>query len=213
MSEVKSNLIGLGLAILGMILSTITQFPLFYIVFFIGIFLFASLPSEDIFVDYIIANSNQVLMRKRHYLNFLPLTIVSGILTLGKATLMIVWKDDYFKATKDSQNQLSLTQVSLKEYIALRNEQRKIYSTQLLSKEFMKTSYTVETIGLKRKRRRLIIAGFFACLMLTMIFEPGGIYLTLIYEAIFIPMILLWIPEYKDAKIIQKAYDRALGNN
>ena len=45
----------------------------------------------------------------------------------------------------------------------------------------------------------------------TTIVVPGGFVVTLIYEAIFIPMIVLWIPEYKDAKILHEAYIRAVG--
>ena len=76
----------------------------------------------------------------------------------------------------------------------------------------MNESYSLELIGFKRKKIRLIVVSILALIMLLMIAEPGGIYLTLIYEAIFIPIIVLWIPEYKDAKILQQAYDKAVNS-
>jgi len=92
-------LIGFGLIALGGILSAVTEIMWFLILLFIGVVLFASIPSSANFCDYIIANSNVALIKTRHYWNFLPLTIVSSILTLGKAPLVIPWKEDYFKVT------------------------------------------------------------------------------------------------------------------
>lgn len=206
-------LFGLGLTILGGVLTAVTGLVPFIIILFVGVFLFASLPSEAIFYDYRIANSEEVLLRKRYYMDFLPFTIVSSILTLGKAPLKIVWKEEYFKAPINIENKEDLTKLSRKEYITLRNEQRIIYSTQVLSKEFMESSYTEADIGFKRKKVRLIVISVLAGIMLTMIAEPGGIYLTLIYEAVFLPMIILWIPEYKDAKILYQAYNKASNEN
>lgn len=203
-------LIGFGLVILGGVLTAITGITPFAILMFVGVFLFASLPSEAVFYDYRIANGEEYLLRKRYYINFLPFTIISFVLTLGKTTLKIVWKEEYFRAPLNIENKEELTKISRKEYITLRNEQRIIYSTQELSKEFMESSYTEEYIGFKRKKIRLIVVSVLAALMLVMIAEPGGIYLTLVYEAVFIPMIVLWIPEYKDAKILQRAYNRAV---
>ena len=206
-----SILIGFGLTILGGVLSAVTGITPFIIITFVGIFLFASFHSEDIFFDYRIVNTEEFLLRKRHYINFLPFTIVSSILTLKKAPLKIVWKEEYFKVSINAEK--DLTKLSRKEYITLRNEQRNIYSTQVLGKEFMKSSYTEADIGFKRKKARLIAASVFAGIMLTMIVEPGGIYLTLIYESIFLPMIILWIPDYIDAKILHKAYNKALNES
>ena len=205
-------LIGFGLTILGGVLTAVTGFVPFIIILFIGVFLFASLPSEAIFYDYRIANSEESLLRKRYYFDFLPFTIISSVLTFGKTTLKIVWKEEYFRTTINIENKEDFTKISRKEYVALRNEQRVIYSTQVLNKEFMESSYTEETIGFKRKKTRLIIVSILAAIMLTMITVPGGIFLTLIYEAVFIPMIVLWIPEYKDAKILQQAYDNAVNS-
>lgn len=205
-------IIGFCLIILGGVLTAVTGIVPFSIIVFVGVFLFASFPSEAIFYDYRIANSDEVLLRKRYYFDFLPLTIVSYVLTLGKTTLKIVWKEEYFKAPINLEKKEDLTKLLRKEYIALRNEQRIIYSTQVFSKEFMESSYTEAHIGLKRKKMRLIAASVLAGLMLTTLTEPGAIYLTLIYEAVFIPMIILWIPEYKDAKILQQAYDKAVNS-
>jgi len=202
-------LIGFGLIALGGILSAVTEIMWFLILLFIGVVLFASIPSSANFCDYIIANSNVALIKTRHYWNFLPLTIVSSILTLGKAPLVIPWKEDYFKVTVESEDNVIPVRIPRKEYVAARKEQRRIYSTQPLSKEFMESSYSPNVIGLKHKKRRLVIASVLAAIMLLMLVEPEAMVLTLIYEAVFIPMILLWIPDYKDAKILQQAYDKA----
>jgi hypothetical protein len=164
------------------------------------------------FYDYRIANSDEIIIRKRYYFDFIPFTIVSYILTLGKTTLKILRKEEYFRASVKSNEEVAPTRITRKEYLTIRNEQRKIYSTQILSKEFMNESYSLELIGFKRKKIRLIVVSILALIMLLMIAEPGGIYLTLIYEAIFIPIIVLWMPEYKDAKILQQAYDKAVNS-
>lgn len=202
------NLIGFGLTMLGVVLAALTEYAVFYVVMFVGVFLFVSFPAEDLFYDYRIVNTEVALLRKRHYFHFLPLTIVSTVLTLGKGVLLIPWKEEYF--TKDVAGEEPITvPVSRREYIALRNAQRKIYTTQLLPREFMEESYTPELIGFKRKKARLIAACVLAALMLTGLTEPEGLALVLIYEAVFLPMVILWIPAYKDAKILQKAYDKA----
>ena len=78
----------------------------------------------------------------------------------------------------------------------------------------MGSAYSVEIIGLKRKKRRLTIATVFAIITAVLIFAPDPMVWVLIaiYEAIFVPMVLLWIAPYKDAKILQAAYDRAMQN-
>lgn len=206
-------LIGLGLIILGGALIVITGFVPFVIIMFIGAFLFASVPGDATFYDYRIANSDELLIRKRYYLNFLPFTIISYVLTLGRTTLKILWKEEYFKSSINLKEDAAPTQITRAEYLAIRNKQREIYSTQVFSKEFMNESYSVETIGFKRKKTRLIVVSVICALMLTMMVDPAGIFLTLIYEVVFLPMIFLWIPEYKDAKILQQAYDKAMKSN
>ena len=205
-------LIGFVLSALGIVLTVVTEIIPFIIITFIGAFLFASLPDDASFCDYVIANSDTALVRKRYYMVFLPFALASTVLTLGKATLKIMWKEEYFKVTFISDENVELTKISRKEYIRLRNEQRNIYTTQILSKEFMENAYTVENIGFKRKKIRLIVVCIISAIILTMLVDPVGIYLALIYEAVFIPIIILWIPEYKDAKIIQQAYDKAVKN-
>lgn len=205
------HLIGFGMIILGGILTGVTGFPVFSVIILIGVLLFASFLEEDLFLDYVIANSNVALIRKRYYIASLPLTLVSYIVTLRKGQLKIIWKEEYYKATMTSDNNVEPLRISRKEYITLRNEQRIVYSTQPISKEFMEKTYSVEDIGFKRKKTRLILACVFAGLMLLGITDPGDFYISLIYEAIFLPMVILWIPDYKDAKILQQAYDRAVG--
>jgi len=201
------------LIIVGGVLGAVTGFIPFIILMLVGVFLFASVPSEDILYNYVLANTGEALLRKRSYIIFIPLMLISLVLTLGKATLLIPVKEEYFKGVLNAEGKLDMVRITRKEYKAILCEQRRIYSTQALSREFMESSYSTESIGLKRKKRRLTLASIFAILMLTMLTVPGGIYLTLIYEALFLPMILLWIPEYKDARIIQQAYDRAMSSD
>ena len=202
-------LIGVVLIIIGGVLTAVTGFVPLSILIFVGVFLFASFPTQNVFPEYVIANTDRVLMRKRHYIIFLPFYIISVILTLGKSVLLIPYKEEYFIAVLRDGEQADLTPVSRKEYKELLNFQRNVYSSQVLSKTFMETAYTLEGIGLQQKKRRLVLASVFAALMLTTAFVPGGIAVTLIYEAVFLPMVLLWIPAYKDAKILHNAYLRA----
>lgn len=206
-------IIGFCLIIIGGVLTAVTELTPFITILIIGVFLFASVYDEAVFCDYIMANTNQALLRKRHYCNFLPFNFLFAFLTFGNAELKIVWKQEYFKATILSDEKFETVKIPRKEYIALRNEQRNIYSTQILSKDFMEKFYSLENIGFKRKKRRLIIVSILAAIMLTPLTEPDGYFLTIIYEVFFLPMIILWFPEYKDAKILQQAYDKALNLN
>lgn len=203
-------LIGVGLIILGGVLTGVTGFPGFIPLVFIGVFLFASLVTKDSFCDYVIAYTSIALVRKRYYLIFLPFFIISMVLTFGKAILLIPFKEEYFKVKVGDDDTAEPIQISRREYIAMRNEQRNYYSTQLMSREFMEKTYSKEGIRLKRKRNRLIAAIIFLSLSLLMLVEPGGIYLILVYAPIFLGMVICWIPDYRDAKILQQAYDRAM---
>lgn len=156
-----------------------------------------------------IANTSDALVRKRYYMNYFPLTFVLMFFTRD-CSVLIPYKEEYFRVATDAPEDSQLTKLSRAEYVALRNEQRQIYSTQTLNKEFMEQSYSVDLIGFKRKKRRVILVAVLAVLMLTCLTVPGALILVLVYEAIFIPMLLLWLPDYKDAKILQQAYDRAL---
>jgi|GEM_PF-3741572 len=204
-------IIGFILILAGGILTAVTEFFPFAIILFVGVFLFASVGSKAVFYDYVLSDTNIVLFRRRYYINFLPLTIVSLLLTLGKAPLLILRKEEYFKtALVENAQPVKLTR---REYVALRNAQRDIYSTRLLPREFMERYYTENAIGFKRKKTRLIAVSVLAAVMLLLLVEPEALPLVLLYEAVFVPMIFLWIPEYKDAKILQQAYDRSLGNH
>ena len=201
------------MTLLGGVLSAVTGFFPFFIIFFVGIALFASFNTESMLTNYVLANTSQALIRKRYYYVFIPFYIVSIVLTFNKAPLLILWKEEYFKGFADADGQMQTLKITKGEYLALRNEQRHIYSTQLLDRQFMQDAYSVKSIGYKKKKRRLVVISIFAALMLTMVTVPGGIALAAIYEAVFIPVIILWFPDYKDAKILQQAYDRAMGQN
>lgn len=205
--------IGFVLIIVGGVSTALTGFAPLALIMLLGVVMFASVFTNASFVDYIIAGSREALVRKRYYIVFFPFVIISKFVTLGKGTLIIPWKQEYFRASRQNENgEMTYTPLTRKEYLALRDEQRKIYSTQTLSREFMQTSYSPEGIGLAQKKKRLVLASVFAGLMLTTVTVPGGFAIALIYEAIFVPMILLWLPAYKDAKILQQAYDRAMGS-
>ena len=164
-------IIGIGMILVGGVLGAVTGLMPFLIILFVGVFLFASFPTEGLLYNYVLANSNEVLLRKRSYLIFLPFYIISYILTLGKSVLLIAWKEEYFIAKIDQDDSVEQRKISRSEYLAIRNRQRQIYATQLLSKEFMSASYSVENIGFKRKKTRLVAASVLAAVMLLMVVD------------------------------------------
>ena len=203
-------IIGFFLIILGGVLVSTTEIALFFVPLFVGIFLFASITTEDSFCDYITIDGANVLFRRRHYILFLPAHIVYQILTLGKGALLIPWKEEYFKADLVDSKAENAKPIDRKTYHALRMEQRQLYATQTPSWEFMDATYDHRNIGFKRKRNRLIAVSVLAGLMLVNVTEPDIWPAVLAFDACFLPAILLWIPEYKDAKALQQAYDRAI---
>ena len=207
----KFNIGGAILAAIGIALFFITDIAEFLLLMLIGILLLASLPQKNIFVDYIMENEQEALCRIRHYLAPLPLTLISSFLTLGKGKLLIPIKQEYIKSYRENPQQTpTLTRVSRKEYLALRNAQRKLYSTKVMDKDFIARNYSPAGIGLKQKKTRLILASVFAAAFMALLTIPDALPVVVIYEAVFLPMVFLWIPPYKDAKILQTAYDRAM---
>ena len=126
----------------------------------------------------------------------------------GSLITKIPYKQEHFRFSH--QEGATPVPISRQEYLTLRNQQRQIYSTQVLPRAFMEETYSPADIGLKHKKNRLIAAWVFAGLMLTMLAVPGGWAIALIYEAVFVPMIILWTPDYTDARILQSAYDRSM---
>lgn len=208
------NLIGFGIVAVALVTSQFLDFRISLALVGIGVVLFASMSSEGEFCDYIMSNGVEALVRKRYYINFLPFTVLAYIVTLGTKDFKIVWKEEYYKINLESKKD-GAVKLSRNEYKKLRNEQRAFYSTQTLSKEFMESAYSVKGIGYKRKKTRLIVVIILALVTLMMLLAPDmfTIIMVLIYEAIFIPMIILWAPEYKDAKILHNAYERAVGTS
>ena len=43
--------------------------PVSFIVMFIGVFLFGSVPQKEVFCDYVLANSEEIIAIKRYYFN------------------------------------------------------------------------------------------------------------------------------------------------
>lgn len=208
------NIFGLVLIAVSGPLLAVTGFMPLIAPLVIGVFLFSSFTTEDMFVDYILPDGKQAILRKRKYITcIVPFVIVSYILTLGKGVLQFIYKEEYYRAVMDSQGNPELIKITRKEYVVIRKEQREIYSTQQFSKEFMTTQYSVEGIGFKRKKRRLIAVIVIVLLILMTLVDPAGWAITVSYGVIFVPMVILWIPDYKDAKILQEAYDRAVGTD
>ncbi len=207
------NLIGFGLVIVGGVSAALTGFIPFIVLMLVGVYMFASFPESQVLYSYVIADTTDILIRERHYYNFIPFFIVSKVLTLGKSHLLIPYKQEHFIARIDTEGNVTKNKITRKAYKSIREYQRKVYSACQLSREFMERSYTPENIGLKRKKARLIAASILAAVSVLFVLNPaGGIYLSAIYTPVFLPMAILWIPEYKDAKIIQQAYDRAMGS-
>ena len=192
------NLIGIGLILVGGITSALIPNAVSFIVMFVGVFLFASIYYDDICIDYVIANSQDVLLRKKHYMNFIPISITAKIFTLGMVDFIFPIKTEYFKGVHNSEDdEYTYVKVSRKEYFDLRDKQRTIYTTQVLSEEFMKSSYSEDDLKFKKIKFQIII----------------NVIVSFIMPYFGIPMLILLIPEYKDAKILQQAYDAAINKN
>ena len=191
------NLIGFGLILVGGVTAALIPNPISFIVMFVGVFLFASIYYDDVCVDYAIANSKDVIYRKRRYINFLPLSITVKIFTLGMVNFVIPIKVEYFKAVFNPEGEYTHVKVLRWEYLDLRDKQRTIYTTQVLSEEFMKSSYNVEDLKLKKIKREMIINAIVSIIM----------------PYIGIPMLIILALDYKDAQILQQAYDRAINAN
>ena len=106
-------------------------------------------------------------------------------------------KVEYFKAVFNPEGEYTHVKVLRWEYLDLRDKQRTIYTTQVLSEEFMKSSYNVEDLKLKKIKRDMIINA-----IVSMIMPYFGI-----------PMLIILVLDYKDAQILQQAYDRAINAN
>ncbi len=227
------NLIGFILMMVGIGLMTVTSsMEISGVFLFVGILLFASFKVEAAFFDYVIANKKETMVRKRIYINFLPFQFVSMILTLGKAPLKIPVFEKYYviKAldpktlaigTKafitDDDEAVSglegceIVKISLKEYRSLWKEQTKIYKSGQLSKEFINEFCGENSDDVKSAKRKLILAIIFTLVSLRMI-TPGDMFsvgLSMLYVVIFLPMVILWIPDLIKEKAKQKAYEEA----
>lgn len=207
-------LIGFILIIVGGVSTAVTEIAPLCIIAIVGVFLFASFPVERVMVDYVLANSKTCIMRKRSYMNFLPIYITFQIFSLGKVTALILYKEAYFRTTLDENEQAWPVQITRAEYVRLRNEQRHIYSTQLLSREFIAGAYSLTDLGYTVKKWRVIILSALAALMPFALADmPNAWPFVLCCEAVLVFLILLWLPDYKDAKIQKEAYERAMGQN
>lgn len=208
------NIIGFIMMVVAFLLAVLTGFIWLSPMAIAGALLFASWRDEDVFVDYVLLNGKQALMRKRSYFNTMPFAIISMVLTLGKGTLQIPYREQYHIVTlKDKPADNVITPLTRAQYMTLRDEQRRIYTTQTMSRAFMDNAYGgAADIGYdyKHKKNRLIAAAVLAGIVLTGLTDPAGWPVMLIYEAVFLPMVLLWIPPYKDAKILQEAYNRSV---
>ncbi|MBR6513446.1 MAG: hypothetical protein IKT46_01300 [Clostridia bacterium] len=211
-----SNLLGVLLIIIGGVSGALTGFLPFIIIMFIGVILFVSFPAEATLPSYVINGTKNVLVRKRYYANFFLFSFVISMLTLGHCgAFLIPYRQEYYIYHMTDGDEFTQTRIKRKEYMKFLKAQRKIYSTKTLDREFMDTSYTVKDIGLKRKTVRLVLAIIFTALSCMMCCDVLiGIWMALfICIPLFLTMVILWIPDYRDAKIIQRAYDRAMAAN
>lgn len=60
----------------------------------------ASIYYDDICIDYVIANSQDALLRKKHYMNFIPISITAKIFTLGMVDFIFPIKTEYNNNSK-----------------------------------------------------------------------------------------------------------------
>lgn len=213
MKEFKTNLIGLGITVLCLILSSVPGLAnILSIPLFIGVFMFGSIPDSAVFSSYVMIDSGEVLLRKRYYFVFLPFQIVIHLITLGKGNLKIPYRQEHFIASANGANpqaDFNFTKISRKEYVRLRNQQRQLYSTRTVTKEYLDSNYSDLPGKYKKQRRKLIISWVLTLLVLmTLPTAAEMFFLMLAYEVIFVFMVALWTPDYKDAKILYKAYQR-----
>lgn len=171
----KSNLIGFVIAMLAIPLFALgAPEGVVFSFLFGGMILFASFKEHTPYFDYVIANKNEAMIRKRMYINFLPFTFVSMLLTLGKSTLKIpVFEKYYVVKAQDveslalvtkafitydeealaSQENYEIVKVSLKEYFRLWREQTRIYKSGQLSIKFINACYGENSKAVKKQKQ------------------------------------------------------------
>ncbi len=89
MRKYGANLVGAVVFFVGLVLLFSSGSNLSAFLFMGGMILLASEPSYGVFFDYVIAGKNEVLVRRRRYVNSFPLMFVSSFLTFFKTTLKI----------------------------------------------------------------------------------------------------------------------------
>ena len=151
------NGIGFIMVFLGLIIFMITESIGITGVFILGgaVLVFTSFVERSFF-DYVVVNKNEAMVRKRSYITILPFTLISAILTLGKAPLKIPVFEKYYivKAQEiesltvvtnafitnneevlASQENYEIVKLSFKEYFRLWREQTKLYKSGQVSKD------------------------------------------------------------------------------
>ena len=91
------NVIGFIILFFGIIIGALTGSNVIICVFvFGGAALICTFFEKRSFFDYVVVNKNEAMVRKRIYITLLPLTLISAILTLGKAPLKIPVFEKYY---------------------------------------------------------------------------------------------------------------------
>ena len=181
-----SFLISIAMIIVGGVTSA--MFPNFvsFLMVFAGAFSLGSFSDKEVVYDYVIADSDEVLLRVRSYYYITILNIAFMIITLGllQFKIRILWKEEYYKGNSEQfEENREGCKLSRKEYIALINEQRRIYSTTDLSWEFMNGAYSPEEFDLKGKKRKFVIISVIAGILLCGLTVPADIILVVCFEA------------------------------
>lgn len=220
----KLNLLGFLLIIVGGVTSAVLP-AVIYIsapLFFIGVFLFVGIYSEDAFIDYItLENDNYVCsIRKRSYYHFLPFDIIlnffNKILSIFKININIklIYKVDYYKIVSPSPQLENINpqniadfKVSNAEYKQLLDNQKQQYLNKTVPQEIVADI----CVGKATKRRfmiPLVIALIITLSGLTVITEdPSAIYLIPIYDIPLGWLTILRYLEYKEEKFKKSVYD------
>jgi hypothetical protein len=224
------NVIGFIMVFLGLIIFMITKsIGITGVFIFGGAALVCTSFVEMSFFDYVVVNKNEAMVRKRIYITLLPLTLISAILTLGKAPLKIPVFEKYYivKAQENktlivvtnafitgdeevlaSQENYEIVKLSFKEYFRLWREQTKLYKSGQVSKDIAESVCVDCDKTVRKEKIKLSLAIVFTLLSLTGI-TAGEVALALSYAVFFLPMVILWIPDLIKAKAKQKAYKAA----
>lgn len=212
----KRSLLGFGLILVGILIINLLPviLPLGFVVTFFGIVFFFGFWDDAIFVDYVTYEDGNYIfsMRKRKYYNFLPFSLVLGLL---RTELKFIYRVEYYKfcaPTLDLKDvDIAKCRIAPGQYKALLETQRQQYLNGTAPKELVKDICDPESVELKAAKRRWIVPLVLLIFCATPITlgDPSAILLSLVYCSLLGWLTVLRHLEYKEAQRKATAYARA----